>query len=384
MNKILFDLRACQPLGHIKFHGGGMYGYVVFEELCKTTPEKIVAYWDKDRFLEQSTKQLIEDLQIESINAKEKKLVDILKEHDYLFYSPLYFKEYHQLSNLSSPVYVTIHGLRKLEMNRDSYEIKYATNILKKIKCIAKQTFLYNIIKKRFFNEYVDFFKQKNVSIITVSNHSKNSLLFYYPFLDEKKIKVFYSPSTSKKENENNQKQLNTKYYLIVSADRWLKNSLRAIEAFDLLIDNKQTDASVIIVGASSEKIFSKKIRNKNHFTIKGYVSKKELEILQKNAYALIYPSLNEGFGYPPIETMKYGTPVIASPFSSIPEICADAVIYANPYSVEEIAMRILMIEKESIRNLYSERALNQYSIIFQKQTEDLRSLTNYLLGQLK
>ena len=59
MNKILFDLRACQPLNHIKFHGGGMYGLVVFEELCKTAPEKIVAYWDMERFIEPTTKQLM-------------------------------------------------------------------------------------------------------------------------------------------------------------------------------------------------------------------------------------------------------------------------------------------------------------------------------------
>ena len=361
-----------------------MYGLVVFEELCKTAPEKIVAYWDMDRFIEPTTKQLMEDLHIESINAKKENLFNILKKNNYLFYSPLYFKEYLKLKNLETPICVTIHGLRKLEMNRDTYEIKYTTNILQKIKCILKQTFLYSFIKKSFFNEYTEFFKQKNVSIITVSNHSKNSLLFYYPFLSENKIKVFYSPSTSTKNIEETSQPSNTRYYLIVSADRWLKNSLRAVEAFDLLIDNKKTDASVIIVGASTKKIFSSRIRNKDHFIIKNYVSKNELEILQKNAYALVYPSLNEGFGYPPIEAIKYGTPVIASPFSSIPEICADSVIYANPYSVEEIAMRILMIENEHIRELYSKRALNQYSKISQKQDDDLKCLTNYLLGQIR
>lgn len=57
------------------------------------------------------------------------------------------------------------------------------------------------------------------------------------------------------------------------------------------------------------------KIKNKSHFVLLEYVDNNVLESLYKGAYALIYPTLNEGFGYPPLEAMKYGTPVLSSPF---------------------------------------------------------------------
>ncbi len=56
---------------------------------------------------------------------------------------------------------------------------------------------------------------------------------------------------------------------------------------------------------------------------------------LLAEAYAgaklFVYPSLNEGFGFPPLEAMSVGCPVLASRVSSIPEICQDAPFYFDP-----------------------------------------------------
>ncbi|MCL4102584.1 glycosyltransferase [Fibrobacter sp. HC4] len=385
MKKILFDLKACQPIEHIKFHGGGVYGYVVFERLCKIAPERVIAYWDKSRFIDPAIKDLIDNMNVETVDASEKKLIDVIDDRVSLFYTPLYDGEHRSLFSLDLPIYVTVHGLRKLEMNRDSYEIKYATNLKTKFKCILKQTFLYNKLKKKFFNEYATLLRQKNVNVITVSNHSKNSLLFHYPFLSEEKINVFYSPSTTSTDIEKVISYGSDKYYLIISADRWLKNGLRAMEAFDTLFDeNRLVNTKVIVVGLSPKQKLMKNIRNKDLFVVKDYVCKDELESLLKGAYALVYPSLNEGFGYPPLEAMKYGTPVIASPFASIPEVCADSVIYANPYSIEEIAMRILYLNNESVYNDYCVRAKNRYNYITHKQDSDLTDMVNLLLGKIE
>lgn len=42
MSNILFILNVCQPIGHIKFHGGGIYGYEVFKELVKLEPSRVI------------------------------------------------------------------------------------------------------------------------------------------------------------------------------------------------------------------------------------------------------------------------------------------------------------------------------------------------------
>jgi glycosyltransferase involved in cell wall biosynthesis len=58
-------------------------------------------------------------------------------------------------------------------------------------------------------------------------------------------------------------------------------------------------------------------------------------------ASALIQPSFYEGFGFPPLEAMALGTPVIAARAASLPELCGDAAILFDPRSADELAARI-------------------------------------------
>ena len=113
-----------------------------------------------------------------------------------------------------------------------------------------------------------------------------------------------------------------------------------------------------------------------------GYVDDLELEQLYHDAYCLIYPSLNEGFGYPPLEAMHYNVPVIASPYTSIPEVCQDSAIYFNPFSVQEIANRILQISDSDIHAEYSKKAQKQYLKITEKQTTDLDKLIDFIYAK--
>ena len=99
---------------------------------------------------------------------------------------------------------------------------------------------------------------------------------------------------------------------------------------------------------------------------------------------ALVYPSLNEGFGYPPLEAMHEGCPVIASAIASIPEVCGDAVMYFNPFLISEIKMRILQMEDSSVRTNYVQKAIDRQIIVEKKQKADLDALCEYLLSFLK
>jgi glycosyltransferase involved in cell wall biosynthesis len=69
-----------------------------------------------------------------------------------------------------------------------------------------------------------------------------------------------------------------------------------------------------------------------------GYAEEAELAELYRRARAYVFPSLLEGFGLPPLEAMRYGTPVAASDSSCLPEILADAAVYFNPEKDEDIA----------------------------------------------
>lgn len=74
----------------------------------------------------------------------------------------------------------------------------------------------------------------------------------------------------------------------------------------------------------------------------KGLVSFDEVQEFYRKARVLAFPSLYEGFGFPPLEAMASGCPVAASNAASIPEICGDAATYFDPHSVEDIARGIL------------------------------------------
>jgi glycosyltransferase involved in cell wall biosynthesis len=82
---------------------------------------------------------------------------------------------------------------------------------------------------------------------------------------------------------------------------------------------------------------------------IMGYLSDKELGDLYAGARMLIYPSLYEGFGLPPLEAMASGTPVIVSSASTLPEVVGDAGIVVDPHDATALCEAIrLLIEDQA------------------------------------
>jgi len=72
-----------------------------------------------------------------------------------------------------------------------------------------------------------------------------------------------------------------------------------------------------------------------------GHVSDAALDTLYRGAVALVFPSLYEGFGLPPLEAMARGCPVIASDRPAVPEVVGDAALTFRAEDVEELAARI-------------------------------------------
>lgn len=140
----------------------------------------------------------------------------------------------------------------------------------------------------------------------------------------------------------------------------------------------------MVVIGLTTGNAFLKKIKHPDSFVFLPYLDRADLEAAYKYAYCLIYPSLNEGFGYPPLEAMKYGVPIIASPLASIPEVCGDSVLYANPYSVDEIAMRIIQIENAEEHKQYSSKAHIRQKHIANVQAEHLEQLVSIIHNSIK
>jgi glycosyltransferase involved in cell wall biosynthesis len=78
-----------------------------------------------------------------------------------------------------------------------------------------------------------------------------------------------------------------------------------------------------------------------------GAVSDVELVRLYKGARLLLFPSLYEGFGMPPIEAMTCGCPVVAARAASMPEVCGEAAYYFDPRDVDEMAAAIATVAND-------------------------------------
>lgn len=78
---------------------------------------------------------------------------------------------------------------------------------------------------------------------------------------------------------------------------------------------------------------------------IRSAVSFRELTALYGGAMVLLHPSFIEGFGNPPAEAMACGCPVITSGCSAMPEVAADAALYADPHDADSFARQLVRIE---------------------------------------
>ena len=78
-----------------------------------------------------------------------------------------------------------------------------------------------------------------------------------------------------------------------------------------------------------------------------GHVTTEQVAALYRGAEALIFPSLYEGFGLPPVEAMACGCPVAASNVGAVAEVCGDAALLFDPTDVDAITDAIVRVTSD-------------------------------------
>ena len=383
---LLFNLVAVQPIHSAKFHGGGSYGEVIFWALVKRGVQFSCAY-DGKKYLDPMILDACKTQNIPLFDINEKSPQQIIDENQIdTFYTPLYSLEKKWDINVKDFVF-TWHGVRALEMQYSWAGVGFAKKFGQKFEALVRYRESW---KKHYYKpKYQDLAKRMaegKARTITVSEHSRASIKSFFPELLDLEIPVFYSPMTAyEPEGFLPPGVAAKKYFLLTSGARWEKNNLRAAMAFDELVSMYQSqgkpfDFKMVITGAANPKAYLRHLKHKDRFVLLGYVENKELEFLHKNAYAFVFPSLNEGFGYPPVQSMRYGVPVAASGTTSIPEVCGDAVLYFDPYSVSEIKNRLVQLLDSKIYDEYAARAPKRYVEVHTRQIADLEETVNFIL----
>ncbi|OIN56519.1 glycosyltransferase family 4 protein [Arsenicibacter rosenii] len=165
---------------------------------------------------------------------------------------------------------------------------------------------------------------------------------------------------TSLKDRLKSKYQVPDNYILFVGNVKPNKNLSTLVKALGVI--NKQgLDRKLVIIGKregfiGKDDTLTELLNNdyelSRNVIFTGFVENEDLPILYNLASVFVFPSLYEGFGFPPLEAMACGCPVVASNFASIPEVCGNAAFYINPNSAESIANGILSVLNDNeLRN---------------------------------
>jgi len=200
---------------------------------------------------------------------------------------------------------------------------------------------------------------QKADKIITVSQSTKDDLIDLYR-IDPEKIKVVYSGVGEQFRPIDDQLKLNLirekyqlpeKFILYFGTIEPRKNLIGLIKAFEMLRDNRSI--GLVISGVKGwlyKDIFRATNQSKYHNDIffTGFIEEDDKPYLYNLAELFVYPSFFEGFGFPPLEAMACGLPVIVSSGSSLSEVVGQAGLMTDVSSVDELSWTMDMVLSDS------------------------------------
>lgn len=200
--------------------------------------------------------------------------------------------------------------------------------------------------------------------IVTVSNTTRDDLIRYLNISSSKITTIYHGvdlkPIKSLSlENIRSEFGITGDYILSVSSIYRFKNYVNLIKGVKILKERYGQNYQLIIAGEFIESDYHSEILktidaldlNAQVFLIGG-VSPDKVSLLYSGAKLYAFPSYSETFGLTQIESMAYGTPVVVSNLSVMPEICSDAAIYFDPSSPEDIAEKMNQVLSNSdLRN---------------------------------
>ncbi len=203
--------------------------------------------------------------------------------------------------------------------------------------------------------------------IIAVSQNTKDDLINYLKIPPER-ITVIYNGLDHSLFQPRKGRLFDKPYILYVGSERPRKNLNRLLEAFSKLKREFKLLKLVKVGSPGRSEIFRKntlaqieKLGLREEVIFVDHVPENELPYYYSFASLLVYPSLYEGFGFPLLEAMACGCPVITSNTSSLPEVVGEAGIMVNPYDVDALAGAMgRVLTDQRLRSGMIERGLAQ------------------------
>ena len=319
--------------------------------LCRT--DVVEDFEDKEKLIEVNLENTKSYQRIINEQLKSLKL--------YKNYDLVHFLDYATPALYKGIKVATIHDVVMLTM-KDKYT---------KGQYLTKKILLENTIK------HAD-------KLVCISEFTAKELLKYYPDIDKSKIEVVYNGFEYKPidiDDKTTTKildkfKIKKDYLLFVGTLSPHKNIERIIQAFNN-IKSEGYDYQLVICGKKGwlyDEIFKtvKKFNLEEEVVFTDYVTDEELEVLYQNTKLFVFPSLYEGFGFPPIEAMARKVPVLTSREGALPEIVGDAALTCDAYNVEDISDKIIQgLTDKELRSRLIEKGIKRSEFFSWENTAD-------------
>jgi len=380
---LLFDFIPFQDAGGI----GGAAGFTkaVLDEIMRRKNDgvKLFAIYDSSMPVGRlyDYRLLAEQYKIALLNISQKPISEMIAEYhiDVVFISVGQFYGRYNLTGITCKTIMFIHDIFDIEAADNRIELAiHDANIESNWQWTKR---LVNILSGRWdkqrnknYRNIISLYSAPNTIPYTVSEYTAQALQYYFPEING--IRVCYSPARKVTMEEHihdmNLRQLieqNSPYLLLLAANRRFKNAHVLTKVFKRL-QSEYPELHLLTLK------YGKSI-GPQHIDIQ-FLSESDLQHAYIHAKALVFASFFEGFGYPPIEALRYGTQVVASNTTSIPEILGNAGIYFSPFYPADLYQAL----KKALSNDHTCNVVMQkrYTAVSQRQEDDLRNLVNELL----
>jgi len=193
-------------------------------------------------------------------------------------------------------------------------------------------------------------FKQslrRSVQVIAISDFTRNDIKAFWAGAAEKTTVIHHGLDHPSWHGDDKKilpaLPLKNPYILCVAEQRPHKNITTLIDSFSKLIQQKQWEGHLVISGKSysdytepEDRVRELGLGDHIHFT--GYVTEHQMSSLYNKASLFVLPSLYEGFGFPILEAMQAGVPVIAANTTAIPEIMGQGGLLFNAEDADQLS----------------------------------------------
>lgn len=216
-------------------------------------------------------------------------------------------------------------------------------------------------------------------AIVTVSEFTKKELMKYYDIASEKIAVVpngvdtaQYHLNYSSEQIQGAKKKYSIEgsYFLYLGTLEPRKNLRGLLLAYKKFYEERKDTGKeipkLVLAGGKGwmyDEIFqtAEEISLKDHVIFTGYVDDQDKAPLMCGASVFCFPSLYEGFGMPPLESMACGTPVLTSNNSSLKEVTEDAAIQVDPYDLDQMAQKMAeLCDNNDLGQQLRERGIKQ------------------------